>query len=239
MENTRSTPIPAQEQVGTERAFISNVFSWMFMALTISGIMAYTFGNSLSLLQLLIDFETGKLNVLGWIVMLAPLGFVLAMSFAFNKLSYPMMILFFIAYALVNGISLSFIFLIYNIGSIYITFGVTAATFGVMALAGYYTQTDLTKMGSLLYMGLIGLVIAGLINMFIGSEKADYIISFFGVAIFTGLTAYDIQKLKRIGAGVEYGTATTSKLAVMGALNLYLDFVNLFLYLLRFFGRKK
>jgi hypothetical protein len=114
---------------------------------------------------------------------------------------------------------------------------ITAVVFGVMATLGYTTKTDLSKMGSILMMALVGLIISSLINMFMQSSAFDYIISGISVLIFTGLTAYDMQKIKRIGAGVEYGTAEAGKLAIMGALNLYLDFINLFLLLLRFFGR--
>ena len=114
-----------------------------------------------------------------------------------------------------------------------------AAMFGLMSIVGYTTKTDLTKFGSIMMMGLIGIIIASIINFFLQSGTMSYIISFIGVLVFTGLTAYDVQKLKRIGAGVELGTAHTSKLVIMGALNLYLDFINLFLFLLRLFGDRR
>jgi FtsH-binding integral membrane protein len=134
---------------------------------------------------------------------------------------------------------LSSIFAIYTGNSIASTFFITSGTFTVMAILGYTTKTDLTKFGSILIMGVIGIVIAMVVNMFMQSEMMSYIISGIGVLIFTGLTAYDVQKLKRIGAGVEYGTDEANKLAIMGALNLYLDFINLFLFLLRFMGDRK
>ena len=137
------------------------------------------------------------------------------------------------------GMSLSSIFLIYTGASIVSTFFITAATFGIMAVLGYTTKTDLTKFGSILSMGVIGIIIAMVVNMFLQSGTMDYIISGIGVLIFTGLTAYDVQKLKRIGAGVEYGTEETNKLSIMGALSLYLDFINLFLFMLRFTGGRK
>ena len=137
------------------------------------------------------------------------------------------------------GMSMSTIFIRYSLGSIYSTFFITSGTFTVMAFLGYTTKTDLTKMGSILMMGVIGIIIAMVVNMFMQSEMMGYIISGIGVLIFTGLTAYDVQKLKRIGSGVEFGTEETSKLAIMGALNLYLDFINLFLFLLRFMGDRK
>ena len=144
----------------------------------------------------------------------------------------------FLLYSVLTGMSLSFIFLVYAQTSITQIFFVTSAMFGTMALVGYTTKTDLTKLGSLLYMALIGIIIAAVVNMFMQSDAMSYFISFISVILFTGLTAYDVQKLKNIGAGVEYGTEATSKLAIMGALNLYLDFINLFLALLRLFGRR-
>jgi FtsH-binding integral membrane protein len=137
------------------------------------------------------------------------------------------------------GMSLSFILLAYTAGSVYTIFISTAAMFGVMALVGYTTKTDLTKLGSLLMMALIGIIIASLINYFVGSSGLSYIISFISVIVFTGLTAYDVQKLKDISAQVEAGTEATAKMSIMGALTLYLDFINLFLALLRLFGNRK
>jgi hypothetical protein len=179
------------------------------------------------------------MSMLGWIVMLSPIGFVLLMSFGFQKLSSSALMLLFIAYSVIMGISLSFIFLAYSLGSIATTFVITAGMFGAMAVLGYTTKTDLTKFGSIMLMGLIGIIIASVVNMFLGSATMDYIISFLGVLIFTGLTAYDVQKLKRIGAGLESGSESQRKLIVMGALTLYLDFINLFLFLLRFLGNRK
>lgn len=226
-----------QPVVAVPASFIADVFKWMFAALGLSALVAWYFGNNASYTQLLIN-ETG-LTTLGYVAMFAPLGFVLLMSFGFNRLSSTALLILFMVYSVVMGMSLSFIFLIYTSGSIFQTFGIAAAMFGAMALVGYTTKTDLTKFGSIMIMGVVGLIIAGVANMFIGSGTMDYVVSFFGVLIFTGLTAYDMQRLKRIGSGVEYGTEATSKLALMGALSLYLDFINLFLYLLRFFGNRK
>ena len=213
--------------------FISNVFSLMFIALGISGVTAFWFYESDAVFSLI--NETG-MTVLGWIIMLAPLGLVMLMSFGFNKLSLTTLMVVFIIYSLLTGMSLSFIFLAYSSSSIAMTFFITAGTFGTMALLGYTTSTDLTKFGSILYMALIGIIIASIVNWFMNSAGLDYIISIFGVLIFTGLTAYDVQKLKRIGAGVEYDGETKQKLIIMGALTLYLDFINLFLFMLRLFG---
>ena len=129
--------------------------------------------------------------------------------------------------------------MVYTASSVLTCFISAAVLFGVMAVAGYTTQQDLTKFGSLLMMFLIGVVIASLVNFFLKSSQLDYIISFVGVAVFVGLTAYDVQKLKRIGEGIEYGDASANKMVIMGALTLYLDFINLFLMLLRLFGRRK
>jgi len=216
--------------------FISNVFSLMFIALGISGVTAFWFYESDAVMSLI--SETGGMTGLGWIVMLAPLGLVMLMGFGFNKLSISTLMIVFILYSLLTGMSLSFIFLAYSTSSIAMTFFITSGTFGTMALLGYTTSTDLTKFGSILYMALIGIIIASLVNWFMQSEGLDYIISIIGVLIFTGLTAYDVQKLKRIGAGVEYDGETKQKLIIMGALTLYLDFINLFLFLLRLFGSR-
>lgn len=218
------------------QSFISRVLSYMAGALVISGILAYVFGTSPELLQYIVNFETGGMTGLGWVALLAPFGLVLFMGARFTKMSAQTMMLVFVLFSALMGISLSTIFLIYPIGTIYTTFGVTAITFVVMAIVGYTTKTDLTKFGSILMMGLIGIIVAMVVNMFMQSAMMDYLISIIGVLIFTGLIAYDMQKLKRIGMGVEYGTQAESKLALMGALGLYLNFVNLFLFLLRIFG---
>lgn len=218
----------------TSRSFVANVFSYMTLALVITGVAAYWFaasGNMLALLQ-------GS-SILMWGVMLAPIGMVLIMSFAFNRLSFGALMGLFLAYSLVNGISLSVIFLVYSSAAISKVFFITAGLFATMAVVGYTTKTDLTNLGSILMMAVLGIVIASLVNFFLQSETFDYIISCIGVLVFTGLVAYDTQKVKRIGAGVEYGTATAGKLALMGALSLYLDFINLFLFLLRVFGGRR
>lgn len=222
--------------------FVANVFLWMFAALGISALFAYLFSASPVLLSYLVNFETGKLAPLGWLVMFAPLLFVMAMSFAYARLSAMAITALFLAYAAITGISFSFILLVYTAGSILACFLSAAAMFGVMAVMGYTTKQDLTGFGRILTMGLIGIVIAMLINFFMRSDTMSYIISILGVMIFTGLTAYDVQKLKRIGAGIEFeGTnaASVRKLSIIGALNLYLDFINIFLFLLRLFGNRR
>ena len=219
------------------RTFVSGVFSWMTLGLTVTALMAYYFAANPSLMTLLVTPQ-GSMSILGWVVMLAPLGFVMLMSFRFNRVSSATLQLLFMAFSVIMGISLSFIFLAYTSASIFKTFIVAAGMFGTMAVVGYTTKADLSKLGSILMMGVIGIIIASVVNMFTKSATFDYIISFIGVFIFTGLTAYDMQKIKRIGEG-EYGEENTAKLKIMGALSLYLDFINLFLFLLRFLGNRK
>ena len=226
------------------RTFMANVFLWMTFALAITAITAYWFASSQELIGSLMNVTNGRytgLSMLGWIVTLAPLGFVLLMSLGFQRLSPAIMTLLFIAFSVLMGMSLSFILLVYTGSSVFKTFAVTSAMFGVMAVLGYTTKTDLTKFGSILMMALFGIIIAMVINMFMHSSTMEYIISVAGVLIFTGLTAYDVQKLKRIGsgAGMEAGDANMRKLSILGALTLYLDFINLFLFLLRFLGNRK
>ena len=211
----------------------------MFLALGITALTAYLFANDATLLGYLVNYETGSISTLGWVVMFAPLGFVLLMSFGYQKFSSVTLTLLFLTFAVLVGMSLSFILLAYTGASVFKTFIVTSGMFGIMAVTGYTTKMDLTRFGSLMFMGLIGIIIASLLNMFMRSETMDYVISFIGVLVFTGLTAYDVQKLKRIGSGVQYGAESTRKLVILGALNLYLDFINLFLFLLRLLGVKK
>ncbi|OKS88871.1 Bax inhibitor-1/YccA family protein [Mucilaginibacter polytrichastri] len=244
MENNRNytyddTVIQLDDEVAASRRFIANVFLWMFLALGISAFCAFLFASNPALSSSLRDPLTGGNTGLGTIVMFAPLAFVLAISFGLNRLSFPVLGILFIAFAALLGISLSFILLVYTAASVAGVFITASAVFGVMAIAGYTTHQDLTKFGSLMIMGLIGMVIATVVNFFLHSEGLSIILSYVGVAVFTGLTAYDVQKLKRIGAGIEYGDASGKKMAIMGALTLYLDFINLFLSLLRIFGRKR
>lgn len=238
-QNTRTEPLhQSSRSEAAVKSFLSNVFTYMAGALAITGVISYWFASSEEMMSTLINPETG-MTMLGYVVMFAPLIFVLVMSFSFNRLSSFALLMLFIAYSAVMGVSLSFIFLAYTATSITTTFFITAGTFGAMAFLGYTTKQDLTKFGGLLMMALIGIIIAMVVNMFVGSESLDYLISCIGVLIFTGLTAYDVQKLKKIGSGEEYGAEGMNKLAIMGALNLYLDFVNLFLFLLRLFGGRR
>lgn len=232
-------------ETGTRQAsktFMSSVFLWMFAALGISAFFAWLFASNDYLLSYLINEGGQGLNMLGWIVMFAPLGFVLIMSLGFAKLSSPALMSLFVLYSALTGISFSFILLAYTPGSVIGVFLSSSAMFGVMAVMGYTTNKDLTGFGRIMTMGLIGILVAMVINWFIGSAQIDYIISIIGVMVFTGLTAYDVQKLKRVGEGLEYegvNPEDTRKMSVLGALTLYLDFINLFLFMLRLFGGRK
>jgi len=233
-----------QERGMVAKKFFANVFLWMFVALGLSTLAALLISTSPAALSQLINFETGQRTILGYIAMFAPLGLVLLMGAGFNRLSYGALLGVFVLFSVLLGVSLSFILLIYTAGSIVACFAAAAGIFGIMAVLGYTTDVDLSKFGPILMVGVAGLFIAGIINMFIGSDRFSYIMSFFGVAIFTALTAYDVQKLKRIGAGIEENgdqmvATDAKKLAIMGALSLYLDFINIFLYLLRIFGSRK
>jgi len=222
------------------QTFMAKVFSWMFLALAITAFTSYMFAGSESLMGLLVNTQTGSMSILGWVVMLAPLGFVFFISFKFQSMSKGMLTLLFLIFSVLMGMSLSFILLAYTAASVFSTFVVTSGTFGLMAVVGYTTKTDLTKFGSILMMGLIGIILASIVNMFLHSGTMEYVISFIGVLIFTGLTAYDVQKLKNIGmAAGPYQGAQMDKLSIMGALTLYLDFINLFLFLLRFMGNRR
>jgi len=237
---TNITYVPTGEETRT-RSFIANVFLLMFLALGVSALFAWQFSVNEQLLAYLIT-PTG-LTGLGKITLFAPLGFVLIMSFAYQRLSSTALMALFIAYATINGISFSFILLAFTPGSVLGCFLSASAMFGVMAVMGYTTNQDLTKFGRILMMGVIGVLIAMVINFFLHSSQLDYIISIIGVMVFTALTAYDVQKLKRIGEGIEYegGAAANDvkKMSILGALTLYLDFINIFLFLLRMFGNRR
>ncbi len=228
-----------QQSIQVAKTFLSGVFMWMFLAMGITAATAYLFATTDSLISLMYNTETGGMSITGWIIMLSPLGLVLWMSAGFQRLSASAMLMIFVLYSVLMGASLSFVFLAFTGASIAKTFVITAAMFGFMAVVGYTTKTDLSKFGSIMMMGLVGLIIASLVNIFMQSSTMDYIISFIGVLVFTGLTAYDVQKLKRIGAGTYGEDEMTRKLTIMGALTLYLDFINLFLFLLRFFGDRR
>ncbi|MGY3053180.1 FtsH-binding integral membrane protein [Pedobacter sp. UYEF25] len=237
-----------QQEGSISKKFFANVFLWMFVALLLSTVAAYLFSTNASLMQYLLDVNpaTGKpsMSIFGYIAMFSPLALVLLMGFGLSKLSYPSLVGIFVLYSVLTGISLSFILLAYTAGSVVSCFAGAAGIFGIMAVMGYTTNIDLSKFGPILMVGVIALVIAMVINMFIQSEQFSLFMAFIGIAIFTALTAYDVQKIKRIGMGIEARgdqvlQVDTKKMAIVAALSLYLDFLNIFLFLLRIFGGRK
>ncbi|WP_025146297.1 Bax inhibitor-1/YccA family protein [Pedobacter jeongneungensis] len=236
------------QEKSVSKKFFANVFLWMFVALSLSTVAAYLFGTNEHLMQYLLNINpaTGKvsMSIFGYIAMFAPLGLVLLMGFGLSRLSLPALIGVFVLYSVLTGVSLSFILLTYTSGSIVSCFAGAAGIFGIMAVMGYTTNIDLSKFGPILMVGVIGLVIASVINMFIQSEQFSLFMAFIGIAIFTALTAYDVQKIKRIGEGIEASgeqvlQIESKKMAIVAALSLYLDFLNIFLFLLRIFGSRK
>jgi FtsH-binding integral membrane protein len=210
------------------------VYVWMTLALVITGATAYGVATSPGLMM---TIATNQL--LFWGLIIAEFGLVIAISAAINKLSLTTATLLFILYSVINGATLSFIFAVYTMSSIASVFFITAGTFAVMAVVGYTTKKDLTSMGKILLMALIGIIIATVVNIFLKSTGLEMIVSYLGVLIFVGLTAYDSQKIKQMLQTAPDAGEGAQKLALLGALSLYLDFVNLFIYLLRIFGRRE
>ena len=228
--NTARTDV-GQIDVGLRRYMLS-VYNYMAGGLAVSGLIAYLVASSPTLLRAV--WGSGLM----WVVMLAPVALVFFFSFRIQKMSFGAAQLTYWIYAALMGLSLSFIFLAYTGTSIARVFFITAGTFAAMSLYGYTTRRDLTGMGSFLFMGLIGIILAGLVNIFIQSTALQFAISVIGVIVFVGLTAYDTQKIKEWYVANDDG-ATMGKKAIFGALNLYLDFINLFLMLLRLFGSSR
>lgn len=210
------------------------VYTWMTLAMVITGITSYGVATSPAILEMIFGNR-----ILFWGLILAEFGLVFGISGMLHKISLMTGTLMFIAYSVINGAMLSTVFLAYTMESIGQVFFITAGTFGAMALIGYTTKTDLTSMGKILFMALIGLVIATVVNIFVGSTGLQSIISYVGVLIFVGLTAYDSQKIKHMLIEQDASDEGAQKLALVGALTLYLDFINLFIYLLRIFGNRK
>lgn len=210
------------------------VYTWMTLAMIITGITSFGVATSPAILGLIFGN-----SIVFWGLVIAEFALVFGISGMLNRLSLTTATLMFIAYSVINGALLSSIFLLYTMNSIGTVFFVTAATFGVMAFIGYTTKTDLTSMGKMLFMALIGLIIATVVNIFVGSTLLQTLISYAGVLIFVGLTAYDSQKIKEMLIEQDAADEGAHKLALIGALTLYLDFINLFIYLLRIFGGKR
>jgi FtsH-binding integral membrane protein len=227
------------DDTDSSRKYLAKVFTWMFVALGISAITALEFYGNKDLLRLLVDPTVGGLTGLGYAAIFAPVAFSFVISFGFNRISYPVLLFLFIAYAVTVGISLSFLGLMYTSASIFGVFLSSALVFGVMAIAGYTTSMDLSKFGTILIMMFFGAFVVGLVNFFLGSEQLEYLLSFVFVAIMIGLTAFYMQMLKRIGAGIQFGTDSASKLVLIGAFVLYTTFINLFTSMMRIFGNRR
>lgn len=210
------------------------VYVWMALALLITGLTAYYVATSPLLIGAILTNR-----VLFYGLLIAEFALVMGVSAAINRLSLLTATLMFLLYSVINGATMSVIFLIYQMSSIATVFFITAGTFGTMALIGYTTKKDLTSMGRILFMALIGIIIATIGNIFIKSDGLTMILSYIGVLVFVGLTAYDSQKIKQMLLQATDVDEGTKKMALLGALTLYLDFINLFLYLLRIFGKRR
>ena len=215
------------------REYMLKVYNFMSIALGISGIVAFLVASSPALMSTIFG------TPLMWVAVFAPLAFVFFFSYKINSISSDQAKVYLWIYAALMGVSLASIFAVYTQTSIARVFFITAATFGSMSLYGYTTKKDLTQFGSFLFMGLIGIIIASLVNIFLKSSALEFAISFIGIFVFIGLTAYDTQKIKEMYYQAAGHAEMTSKMAVMGALNLYMDFINLFIMLLRFFGDRR
>lgn len=234
MEETKNL-IGNYASKAAQSTLLRSVYVWMTLALVITGFVSMYVAQSYQL----ISFIFGNRLAL-WGMLIAELAVVFYLSARINSISFTKATVMFIIYSILNGATLASIFLVYTMSSIASTFFVAAGTFGVMALYGYVTKSDLTRIGNICLMALIGLIIATLVSMFWHNSMLQMIITYAGVILFVGLTAYDSQKIKRLltADGIEV-TEETQKIALLGALTLYLDFINLFLYLLRLLGDRK
>jgi uncharacterized protein len=217
-----------------ENLFITRVYSWMCLALVITGLVSLYVVSTPSIIMTL---ASNQMLLFGLIIIeLVAVGSLVMLV---NKMSATMALLIFIAYSALNGVTLSMLFLIYTASSIASAFFITSATFAAMSCYGWYTKKDLSAIGNLCFMGLIGIIIASLVNMFLQSSGLYWIISYLGVLIFVGLIAYDTQKIKAMSRNVYLNSESGKKTALLGALALYLDFINLFIMLLRILGNRR
>lgn len=224
----------SQEQVAEEtRRFFHKVFFWMFLGLTLSSLVAIVVATNEILANAIIN------SPLMIFIFIFQLILVFGLVAVIERISANTAIFLFLLYSFLTGLTLSVIFFIFTLSSIGITLAITAGMFGIMSIYGFVTDADLTSMGKIMYMGLIGIIIAGIANWFLQNPMIDYITAFIGVIIFTGLTAYDVQKIKHSNVIGNEGTEDDQKEAIIGALRLYLDFINLFLSLLRLTGNRK
>ena len=234
--NSQNDRAITQATTEASTVFLAKVFNWMAIGLGLTGLAAFLTVNSQTALQLIFG---NKLIFYGLIF--GELGLVFYLSARVEKISAQAATGLFVAYSILNGITLSAILLVYTMSSVAATFFITAGMFGAMAVYGFVTKKDLSSWGSFLFMGLIGIIIAMVVNIFLASSMMSWVISGIGVIIFTGLTAYDVQQITRMGEQgiMDGGEAVIRKGAIMGALKLYLDFINLFLMLLRLLGDRR
>ncbi|MBB6042525.1 Bax inhibitor-1/YccA family protein [Borreliella yangtzensis] len=223
-----------KQEILIKNKFLAKVFGLMSIGLLISAIFAYATSENQTIKAIIFSNPMSFMAII-----LIQFGLVYAISGALNKISSNTATALFLLYSALTGVTLSSIFMIYTQGSIVFTFGITAGTFLGMSIYGYTTTTDLTKMGSYMIMGLWGIIIASLVNMFFRSSGLNFLISILGVIIFTGLTAYDVQNIAKMDKMLQDDTEVKNRMAVVASLKLYLDFINLFLYLLRFLGQRR
>lgn len=225
--------LPKTEAEAVSRTFLLNVYNWMTMGLVITGLIAYA-------VSTVITEELIARNIfLFYGLLIFQLLIVIGLSFAINKIPAIVAIGAFFFYSALTGLTFSVLFLVYTSASIASTFFICAAMFGSVSVFGYITKMDLSKIGAFAFMGLIGIIIASVVNMFLRNEMLYWIISYVGVLIFVGLTAWDTQKIKRMAQSIDGKSEEGKKAAIMGALNLYLDFINMFLFLLRIMGSRR
>lgn len=215
-------------------ALLKKVYTWMALALAITGITAYGVASSPNLIAAIVSNQP-----LFWGLMIGELALVFILSARLQKMSLTTATLMFVAYSVLNGVTMSFLFLAFTMESIASTFFICAGTFAAMSVYGAVTKRDLSKMGSILFMALIGLIIASVVNIFLHSSGLMMVISYVGVLVFVGLTAWDTQKIKAMLSNMDEYDETSQKFALIGALELYLDFINLFIYLLRILGNNR
>jgi len=220
------------------RDFIKSVYTYMFAALSISGVVSYFIGSNPPLMASMFLTASGGVSIFFYVVLFSPLLISFAMAGGLNKFSMSTLMVLFVAYTVLLGMSLSILFMAYSTATLGTTFLLTAGSFGFMAILGYTTKTDLTKFGSLLYMLLFGVIIASVVNMFMNSSGFDYVISLVSVFIFTGLVAYEMQMIKNMAFQAQMDGTLRQKLALFAGFQLYLTFVNLFLSLLRLLGNR-
>jgi len=229
--NPRVIQVISEDLKARQAKFISKVYGWMSLALLLTGLVAYFVSAIPGFINVVVTNQP-----LFFFLIIAELGLVVWISARITKMNITTAVSAFLVYSVLNGITLSLIFLIYTSSSIALTFFITAGTFAVMSVYGYFTNADLTRVGKIFTMLLVGIVIASLVNIFVKSSAMYWLITYIGVAIFVGLIAYDTQKIKNYFLDIDGNEKLVNKVAIIGALSLYLDFINLFLFLLRLFG---